>query len=473
MKNIKINNLILYILFVLYYTSIFAENDSLCGPKCLYQICDYFNVKTTLDEICHLTKFNEKTGTIMLDLFITADKFGLPAVPISIDLDRLYRFKNPSIAYVNNNHFLVVHYCKGNNIYIQDPPGPIYPVTKKAFKKRWNGEVLVFDKKLKKKMAKQIVVATAPTEGPHINFTTTIHDAGTVPEGKKLSHTFVFTNIGTDTLDVTARSTCSCTAALLTDKKVPPGGMGKIKIEYDTLGRKGKTKHGAAIRTNDQDNKLVNLAIAAIVKSSVKVLPDRLWMDEIAMGETIIREILVIDPGDSTLTVGSVTTPEGINAKILPEKQKPYRSIPVQLVINAGNNRGAFEKHITIMTNDPDKPAIQIPISGTVLGEAKVFPPVVFFGQTEPGKKITRQATITSTNCNRLDITNVSANSPYISTELTPVEHGKKYTLTATMLSPEPNTTVRDNLRVYVNGKDSPVLEIPVFARISKKKSIQ
>ena len=230
---------------------------------------------------------------------------------------------------------------------------------------------------------------------------------------------------------------------------------------------------GAIIRTNDPNNKIVKLGIAATVKASVKAVPDRLWLDEIASEETKIREILVIDSGDSTLTVESVKTPEGINAKILPEKNENYRSIPVQLTITGGNIRGDFEKHISIMTNDPDKPVIRIPVKGSVLGEAKAFPPMFFFGETESGTTEIRKLTITSTNGNRLDITSVESNSPFISTELTPVEEGKKYTLTATMLSPEPNTTVRDSLRVYANGNDSPVLEIPVYARVTGKKSNQ
>ena len=164
------------------------------------------------------------------NLYQAALKIGFPAVPINTNISQICKQNHTSIAFVDSNHFLVVHHCKGNNIYIQNPPGPIYPVTKEAFIKRWNGEALVFDKKLKKGMAKQITKATSPTEGPHIHFDTIIHNAGTVPEGEKLSYTFRFSKSGTDTLEVYARSTCSCSAALLSDKKIPPGGTGKIKI---------------------------------------------------------------------------------------------------------------------------------------------------------------------------------------------------------------------------------------------------
>jgi len=210
------------------------KNDAICGPQCLLIICNEFNIQTSLKELCRITEYSALTGTSMLGLYQAARKKGLPAIPINIDINKLCNLKNPSIAYVNGNHFLVVHGCKGDKVIIQNPPSEPFLVKKEAFKKKWNGETLVFDKKLKKKMAAQIDEKTAPPEGPHIHFNEKVHSAGTVKEGTKLSHTFRFTNIGSDTLEVSARSTCSCTAALLSDSKIPPGGYGQIKIEYDT-----------------------------------------------------------------------------------------------------------------------------------------------------------------------------------------------------------------------------------------------
>ncbi len=330
--------------------------------------------------------------------------------------------------------------------------------------------MLVFDKKLKKKMAKQIANATAPPEGPHIHISETTHDAGMVYEGTKLSYIFSFTNIGTDILTVTARSTCSCTAALLSDKNIPPGGTGKIKIEYNTSGRKGQTKQGALIRTNDPDNPLVNITIVAMVKSSVKVVPERLWLDEVTTGEAIEREILVVDPGDSTLKVESVKTPEGIIAKIKPlEKRNDLMVVPVLLSIIGGKKSGEFEKLITVKTNDPVNLEIPLTIAGTVVGEAKVFPPMVFFGEVKPDTKTVRELTIKPTNRNTLNIVKVIAHFPYITTEILPTKSGNEYTLRATLQSMKENTAIRDSLRVYTEGKIEPILEIPVYANVAGK----
>ncbi len=69
-----------------------------------------------------------------MGIYNAAQKKGLPAVPVKIDMNQLCHFKAPSIAFVNGNHFLVVHGCKGDKVIIQDPPGPLYSVSKEAFK---------------------------------------------------------------------------------------------------------------------------------------------------------------------------------------------------------------------------------------------------------------------------------------------------------------------------------------------------
>ena len=466
---IKILLLNITLIFLIINPSV-AQDNSMCGPYSIKTIYEYYKVDCTIDEICRITKYTKLYGSTLYDLYEAALLKNLPAIPLNIDIIKLCTFKNPSIAFVDGNHFLVVHGCKGNKVIIQDPPGPIYTVSKEAFKERWHGEALVFDEKLKKKMSKQIAKATAPPEGPHIHIYETTHDAGTVYEGTKLSHTFSFVNIGKDTLSVTARSTCSCSAALLSDKNIPPGGKGKIKIEFNTKGKIGQTKQGALIRTNDPDNPLVNLTIVAIVKASVKVVPEKLWIDEIAAGEKVEREILVFDPGDSTLSFEHVNVTEGITARIMPVKVKnDSRVVPVLLSITGGKKPGEFEKRISVKTNDPVKPELTVTIAGIVVGEAKAFPPLVFFGEAQPDSQVIQTSTITSTNGNKLKITRVASNSPFISTEIKPLTPGEKYTLITTLRSPEPNTTVRDSLRVYAEGKSEPVLKIPVYARVTGK----
>ena len=91
------------------------KNDSLCGPQTLFFICKLFDIDTSFEEICELTGYSEHSGTSMLSLYQTALKKELPAIPVKIEMDQLCGFESPSIAFVKNNHFLIVHGCTWRN----------------------------------------------------------------------------------------------------------------------------------------------------------------------------------------------------------------------------------------------------------------------------------------------------------------------------------------------------------------------
>src|SRR2546425_11312347 len=69
--------------------------------------------------------------------------------------------------------------------------------------------------------------ASPATSGPKIQFAGTVFDFGKVTSGEAVRHDFLFTNIGTDTLEIKAvRPGCVCTTAGNWDKQVERGKTG-------------------------------------------------------------------------------------------------------------------------------------------------------------------------------------------------------------------------------------------------------
>src|SRR6266571_5308309 len=58
-------------------------------------------------------------------------------------------------------------------------------------------------------------------DGPRIKFDNDVFDAGKATAGQPLNHSFIFTNVGNQTLEVTkVNPTCGCTVAGTWTKKV-------------------------------------------------------------------------------------------------------------------------------------------------------------------------------------------------------------------------------------------------------------
>ncbi|MEW6509089.1 MAG: DUF1573 domain-containing protein [Bacteroidota bacterium] len=77
-------------------------------------------------------------------------------------------------------------------------------------------------------------------------------DFGTIEEGTIKLAKINFQNVGSSTLEITdIKTTCDCTAALLSSKKVGPGESGTLRIELDTTDRSGKLTRTILLVTND------------------------------------------------------------------------------------------------------------------------------------------------------------------------------------------------------------------------------
>jgi hypothetical protein len=102
---------------------------------------------------------------------------------------------------------------------------------------------------------------------PVLHFGQTQHDFGKVKEGKVVDYTFNFRNSGNSTLKIKdIKTSCGCTAALVSSEKLEPGEQGTLKVELDTSNRKGKMSRTITISTNDPKDPAKILTVYADIQ---------------------------------------------------------------------------------------------------------------------------------------------------------------------------------------------------------------
>jgi len=78
------------------------------------------------------------------------------------------------------------------------------------------------------------------------------HDFGNVAEGKKVDLHVKLKNSGSKPLNIEkVKSSCGCTATILSKNELNPGESANLKIELDTSGRKGRLSRTVTIHSND------------------------------------------------------------------------------------------------------------------------------------------------------------------------------------------------------------------------------
>ncbi len=101
-------------------------------------------------------------------------------------------------------------------------------------------------------------------KGPKLTIAKSSHDFGNVEEGKIVDLKISFKNEGEGVLVINdVKTSCGCTAALLSSKTLKPGESGTIRIELDTANREGKLTRTVTLYSNDpkQPNQTITLFV--------------------------------------------------------------------------------------------------------------------------------------------------------------------------------------------------------------------
>jgi len=111
-----------------------------------------------------------------------------------------------------------------------------------------------------------VIASQQSSRTPMIYFPETQHDFGKVNEGDMVEYTFSFANKGSSVLTIKdIKTSCGCTAALVSQDNINPGQEGTLKVELNTKNRSGKMSRTVTISSNDPKDPSKILTIYADV----------------------------------------------------------------------------------------------------------------------------------------------------------------------------------------------------------------
>jgi uncharacterized cupredoxin-like copper-binding protein len=104
---------------------------------------------------------------------------------------------------------------------------------------------------------------------------TTDYFFGEIDPDETVEHTFVFKNKCSETIEVSqARASCGCTAAVLSEKVIPPGGEAKIHVKFTPpRGTRGKATKTVSVYLKDQDKPHTVIRFSANIKTDIEIHP--------------------------------------------------------------------------------------------------------------------------------------------------------------------------------------------------------
>ena len=109
-----------------------------------------------------------------------------------------------------------------------------------------------------------------------IKFDSLIHHLPDMMEGEEVSQSFRFVNEGKGPIQIlTAEASCGCTTPSIPFLNIPPGGEGRIGVEYNSVNKLGLQQPDIQITTNGIPRK-VTLKMIVLVNPSSEAIKDTL-----------------------------------------------------------------------------------------------------------------------------------------------------------------------------------------------------
>jgi hypothetical protein len=214
-----------------------------------------------------------------------------------------------------------------------------------------------------------VAVTASWAAGPAISPEKPIFQFGRIAEGTKLEHTFRFKNTGDAPLIINkVRSSCGCTAALLSADTIKPGETGEVKTIFNSDGFSGSVVKTIYLHSNDPLQKVIRFQLQGQVQREIVLNPGRLQFSNLKAGVPGKATITVNNKGQNTLFLSDLkTTGNNLTAQLSAEQLAPDETAELQITLTLEPEKPRFGGYVTLRTSSPRNPHLRIPVTGHLM----------------------------------------------------------------------------------------------------------
>ncbi len=193
--------------------------------------------------------------------------------------------------------------------------------------------------------------------------------------------------------------------------------------------------------------------------------------DKVTEGETLHHVFKFKNTGDATLEIVSVTPSCGCTSTLLSEnKIAPGASGEIKADIVTEGQGPELHKIISVLTNQPGSPSVQLTITAKVQPEFVLSEPSIYFGSVPRGQPASKEIVVAIPSDKPIKILSASSTDEYVKVRLEPVSgsNGKKIRVVADQTPDAPAGYHFGAIVLKTTSALKPELKIPVRGMITK-----
>ena len=213
--------------------------------------------------------------------------------------------------------------------------------------------------------------------GPRSSFSEKSYDFGYVPQHAKISHNFVITSTGSDSLKIIkVVPGCGCTKAPLEKSELAVGESTNLEIIFDTRSYTNIVKKAPRVLTNEGPNQQQILFTANVVKDPsatfpVVIKPYKLDLTMMPSSSNGTYQFTIENVSDKAVALNLVDQPEKSFVVSLPDKIEAGKTVSATITLVDVNDVSKMEKSFTFETNNGEVARFTVPVyrKGGVIGQ--------------------------------------------------------------------------------------------------------
>ena len=313
--------------------------------------------------------------------------------------------------------------------------------------------------------------AGAPATGaPHIVFAEPVYEFGKVEQGEQVTHMFRFTNQGEQELRIeSVKTSCGCTAAVISEEVIPPGKEGTISATFDTTHFSGEKAKGISVYSNDPLQPVATLTLQGEITIEVAAEPAQLYLGRLRRGEEVTRSVDVLYDAQKPIDIVKIENSHP-SISVYPEDLTTEDKKGKKLVVTLKKDAplGRLNDRIVVTTTSQKKPVLEIPVFGSIEGDVVILPPQVSFGVVRKGETKTQEISIKNRGTKPVQVVRIQNSAANVVAELAPVKEGEEYRLTLKTKGESQPGRIQGEVQVFTDHPEEKMLTIPLYGIIAE-----
>src|SRR6266498_1265725 len=307
-------------------------------------------------------------------------------------------------------------------------------------------------------------VAAPESAGPKIQFAGTVYDFGKIGAGELVKHEFVFTNIGTATLEIKdVRPGCGCTTAGTWDKRVESGKTGVIPLQFNSASYSGTVAKSTTVSCNDPGQSNVVLLMRGSLWKPIDVTPSmavfNLSTDNLTKQSRVLR---IVSNLDEPVTLSA---PQCTNRAFQTELKtvRPGKEFELHITAVPPFPATALTVPVTMKTSSAQIPTLSVNAYLRVQEPIQVTPSQITLPTGSLAAGISSTVAIRNVASNSLALSEAKVNVPGGEVRISELQPGRLFSL---MLNLPAGFRVKPEQKIEVTVKSNhprfPLIKVPV-----------